>query len=358
VFSRFGQDHPFFFDPARLGGIRARGLRPPPFPLRPFRSRVLNKLAFWSHIAILSARLAAVLWRGRHDVLVGGDFGRFECVVAWLVARCRRRPFVLWSDAWHWPVTRRDRWRLPLVRRMVRTSSALIAGGSRARDLLVRLGAGDRPIFNVYHSNVSPAPGSRAPGPERFVLFVGRLEERKGVEYLLRAFARVRGLHPDLRLAIVGRGEGRAALERLAADLGVAAAVDFVGWVDHRRVGEYYRRCAVFVLPSVFTASGGYEPFSNVVLEAMAWGAPVITTPANGAAWDVIDDGVNGRVVPDRDEAALAEALHGLLADPAAAEAMGRRGRETIARRFNVDLMAVRFGAALDYVSGRAPAAS
>jgi glycosyltransferase involved in cell wall biosynthesis len=319
---------------------------------------VLNKLAFWTHLMVLAAQLARALGRGRYDVVVGGDFGRFECVVACLWARWRRRPFLLWSDTWHWPVTRRDRARLPLVRWMIRRATALIAGGTRARDKLVELGAGPRPIFNVYHTNVSVALGERA--PERFVLYVGRLDERKGVEYLLSAFARLGAAAGQARLVIVGRGERESALRRRAGELGIAPAVDFAGWVDHQDIGGYYRRCAVFVLPSIFTDDGGYEPFSNVVLEAMAWGAPVITTRANGATHDVVQDGVNGRVVPDRDPDALAVALADLLADPGRAEALGRRARETVRDRFNVDRMAERFGEALDCglaAAGRAPGA-
>jgi glycosyltransferase involved in cell wall biosynthesis len=354
VLSRFGLEYVFFFNPERLAGIRTRALRPPPFPLLPFSSRVLNKLSFWTHIAVLSRQLAAVLRRGRYDVVVGGDFGRFECVMACLVARWQRRPFVLWSETWHWPLTWRDRLRVPLVRWMIRRSAALIAGGTRAADTLRALGAGPRPIFIAYHTPVSVAAADRAPGPERYVLFVGRLEERKGVEYLLEAFARVHADHPGLRLKILGRGERRDRLVRRAAELGLAAAVDWVGWVDHAAIDPYYRACAVCVLPSIFTAEGGYEPFATVVLEAMAWGAPVITTVACGAAWDVLEDGVNGRVVPDRDAGALAEALADVLDDPDRAEAMGRRARETVRTRFNVDRMAERFAEALDWVGATA----
>jgi glycosyltransferase involved in cell wall biosynthesis len=195
---------------------------------------------------------------------------------------------------------------------------------------------------------------------DRFVLYVGRLEERKGVEVLLRALARLRAQAPDIQLKILGRGERQGALARLAADLGLARAVQFVGWVDHAEIDAYYRRCAVFVLPSVFTREGGYEPFSNVVLEAMACGAPVITTTANGAACDVLEDGVNGRVVEPGNAEALAAALGDLLTHPERAEAMGRRGQATIRERFNVDRMAERFAEALDYVveAARPPAGS
>lgn len=313
----------------------------------PTRWRVVNKLSFWTHIVLLSAQLALQLRRARPDVLVGGDFERFECVVACLAARHLGRPFVLWSDTWHWPLSARRRMRRPLVRWMVKRADVLVAGGSKAAAKLVELGGAGKPLVNVYHTNVTARPLDRR--PERFVLYVGRLEERKGVEYLLHAFAGVRRRHPDLRLRILGRGERLAALTAQASRLGVEAAVEFVGWVDHAAVDEQYRRCAVFVLPSIFTADGGYEPFSNVVLEAMACGAPVISTTANGASYDVLEHGVNGLVVPDRDAPALERALLEVLDAPAAAEAIGRRGWETIRDRFNVDRMAERFGEALDH---------
>jgi glycosyltransferase involved in cell wall biosynthesis len=351
VFSMFGAEPGFFFPAARLGGIRARRLPPMPFPLLPTRSRVVNKLSYWTHVLVLGARMAAAL--RPYDALIGGDFGRFEAVVAFLLTRRRGRRFGLWSDAWRWPVTRRDRLRVPLVRAMVRGADVLIAGGSRARDTLLALGGDPARTVNVYHTNVWARPLRPRPADgERFVLYVGRLEERKGVEYLVRAVAAVRRAHPDLRLKILGRGERHAALERLVTDAGLAGAVDFVGWVDHEALEPYYRGCAVFVLPSIFTADGGYEPFSNVVLEAMAYGAPVITTTANGAARDVLADGVNGRVVPDRDADALADALRDLLDDPAGAAAMARRGWETVRDGFNVDAMAARFGEALALLRG------
>ncbi len=351
IFSRFGQTQTFFFDPTRLHGLPVRALRPPPFPLLPFRSRVLNKLSFWTHITVLSLQLARTLLRGKYDVVLGGDFGRFEAVVACAIARWRGQPYLLWSDTWHWPVTRRDALRLPLVRWMIRSAAALIAGGSRAAATLGELGAGRTPVFNVYHTNVTVSALPRQPAPTgRFVLYVGRLEARKGVEVLLEAFAQLGAAAPDVQLQILGRGERCDALARRAGELGIADRVQFLGWVEHAEVEAYYQRCAVFVLPSVFTPEGGYEPFSNVVLEAMACGAPVITTTANGAAWDVLEDGVNGRVVAQGDARALAAALGELLTHSERAEALGRRARATIRDRFNVDLMAERFGEALDYV--------
>lgn len=352
VFSLFGKDQTFFFNPEVMRNLRYTRLPPPAIPLRPSTWRVLNKPVHWLHVLLLGRALARHLARGDYGLFVAGDFATFECLVAFLVARRSRRPFILWSDAWRWPVTRRDRLKLPLVRWMVRRATALVAGGTLARDTLVALGGRPEAIVNVYHTNVT-AHEPVAPAADGDVLYVGRLDERKGLEVLLRAFATVRAAHPRVRLAVVGRGERRARLEALARELGVADAVRFAGWVDHREIDAYYRGCAVFVLPSIFTDEGGYEPFSNVVLEAMAWGRPVISTTANGASFDVIQDGVNGLVVPERDPAALARALGRLLDDRDAAETMGRRARETIRDHFNVDLMARRFAEAIERVEAR-----
>ncbi|MCL6640561.1 MAG: glycosyltransferase family 4 protein [Candidatus Rokubacteria bacterium] len=363
ILTLFAQRERFYFDPERLGPIRVRTLRRPPFPLMPFRSRVLNKLPVAAHLAVLVARLVAAVRGGRYDVVIGGDPTSFECLTAFLAARSSGALFVLASDTWRWPVLARDRWRKPLVRAMVRRAAVLIAGGSRARDWLLDLGAPEHAVFNVYHTNVTARPRPRTtPAGERFVLFVGRLEERKGVEVLLEAFAGLERRHRDVRLLIVGRCARRPALEARARSLGIADRVEFTGWVDHAEIDRYYERCAAFVLPSVFTADGGYEPFSNAVMEAMACGAPAVTTTANGAAVDVIEHGVNGLVVPERDVAALRAALARLLDDPDAAEAMGRAGWETVRREFNVDRMAERFSAALEHVAalhaGRRPLAA
>ncbi len=346
-FSLFGKQHDFFFNPAVVARLPCTALTPPAFPLLPFRSRALNKLSVSAHVTSLSGQLVRALWHGDYDVMIGGDFGRFECVTAWAAAKARRRAFVLWSDAWHWPVSRRDRLRRPLVRRMVKDADAFLAGGSRAGAKLVELGAPPGRIFNVFHTNVRAQPAPSAAAPGGFILYVGRLDERKGVEYLLRAFARVRPHAAAVRLKIAGVGPLQPRLERLSGELGVADTVEFLGWVDHAAVDALYRDCALFVLPSIFSRDGGYEPFSNVVLEAMAWGRPVISTTANGASYDVIVHGVNGLVVPDRDVDALAGALRDILDDPARAAAMGRRAWETIRDDFNVDRMAERFSEAL-----------
>lgn len=154
------------------------------------------------------------------------------------------------------------------------------------------------------------------------VLFVGRLDQEKRVDELVRAFA---ALPADLpaRLEIVGDGYEREALQALARSLGVEAV--FHGFVGEPELVEAYRRCAVFCMPGVA------ELQSLVTLEAMAAGKPVVAADAM-ALPHLVRPGRNGWLFPPGDVPALAAALVALLRDPAARARMGAASRQLVAR--------------------------
>jgi glycosyltransferase involved in cell wall biosynthesis len=153
------------------------------------------------------------------------------------------------------------------------------------------------------------------------VLTVGYLIARKGTDTLIEAVARLRRAGRPVQLALIGEGPLRAALESQAQALGVADAVHFLGRVTHERVLALMARADVFALPS------WDEAFGLVYTEAMAQGTPVIAGKGEGPE-DFITDGVSGYLVPVRDPEALAGAIERVLADPAAAAAVGAAGRE------------------------------
>jgi len=170
---------------------------------------------------------------------------------------------------------------------------------------------------------------------ERVLLFVGRLAPIKGLTTLLRALAvaRADGLGAaDVRLVVVGgdkdeRWDGeRARLRGLAADLGVAAWVDFRGPQPQGALPDYYAAADICLMPSL------YESFGMVALEAMACGVPVVGSRVGGLAVTV-QDGVTGLLVPEGDAGALAAAIAGLLGDEARRRALGLRAVEW-ARQF------------------------
>jgi glycosyltransferase involved in cell wall biosynthesis len=155
--------------------------------------------------------------------------------------------------------------------------------------------------------------GPRGNGP--VIAALGRLHENKAFDTLIRAFAAM----PDGMLWLAGEGPEHGALAALAAECGVAERVAFLGWQDDPQ--SVIRGADILVCPS------RHEPFGNVIAEGLACGKPVISTQTNGGR-ELIEDGVNGLLVPVDDEAALADALVTLIHDPALAARLAEGGRQ------------------------------
>ena len=147
------------------------------------------------------------------------------------------------------------------------------------------------------------------------LLFVGRLAEKKGVEFLLDAMPAILERHPAARLEVVGEGPRRPALEQQALALGIAPAVHFRGACDNSALPQHYAAADVFVAPSIVAADGDTEALGVVLLEAAAAGLPLVTTDVGGIG-DIVRDGVTGLVVPQRSGEALAGAVCRLLGPP------------------------------------------
>ena len=161
-------------------------------------------------------------------------------------------------------------------------------------------------------------PPAEEPGPPLTVGFLSLLDVHhryKGLEVLFEALR----LLPDVRLRVGGKGEDAGFYRRRAGELGVADRVEFLGFVED--LNAFYGGCHVFALPSTDAREG----FGLVLLEAMACGRPVLTTPIVGMAADVERRGA-GAVVPPNDPAALAAALRSLEDRPG----MGRRARKLV----------------------------
>jgi len=181
--------------------------------------------------------------------------------------------------------------------------------------------------------------GSRDPAR---LLFVGRLVERKGAEYALRALAALREAGRGVRLTVCGEGAERSRLEALASELGVADVSEFTGALPHDAVAELYRTSAVLVMPAVTDWKGEQEGFGMVLVEAMASGLPVVATLSGGIA-DVIRDGRTGLLVSERDPGALADAIGRLLDDPRMAESLASAAAADLEARFAPESIARAF---------------
>jgi phosphatidyl-myo-inositol alpha-mannosyltransferase len=155
------------------------------------------------------------------------------------------------------------------------------------------------------------------------VLFVGRLEKRKGLRFLLRAWPMVLERVPDARLVVVGRGRPLEGYRRFAARQGWSASdVVFAGYVPAEDLPRYYQACDVFCAPNT-----GQESFGIVLLEAMAAGAPIVASDIPGYR-DVVAHGEQGLLVERQNSGAIADALCRLLANPELRASMRRVGQE------------------------------
>jgi phosphatidyl-myo-inositol alpha-mannosyltransferase len=155
------------------------------------------------------------------------------------------------------------------------------------------------------------------------VLFVGRLEKRKGLKFLLRAWPNVLERQPDARLVVVGRGRPLEGYRRFARRQGWSPEdVIFAGYVPSEDLPRYYQACDVFCAPNT-----GQESFGIVLLEAMAAGAPIVASDIPGYR-DVISDGLQGVLVEPQNPAAIADAVCRLLGNPELRAGMRRAGQD------------------------------
>jgi glycosyltransferase involved in cell wall biosynthesis len=179
-------------------------------------------------------------------------------------------------------------------------------------------------------------PVNGVEGEPGYLLFVGRLRIRKGVEVLLEALKDLRVLHPAVRLRIAGDGEHRERLERSKSGLDLGEAVVFLGSCDAGRVRRLLAGAAALVVPSI------YEGMPLVVLEAMAAGVPVVASAVSGIP-EVVVDGETGWLVPPENPKALAAALDEVLTGPAEARRRGEAGRRRVDERFRPSVAAARW---------------
>jgi glycosyltransferase involved in cell wall biosynthesis len=297
---------------------------------------------FWLGRVRIAPRLPGELLGGRYDVYIKCINDRFAVPVTFLAARLRRAPFILWTGVWRRLDTPLHRLIFPVTRFLYRHSDAIVAYGEHVRQYLIGEGVDPRRIFlapqavdNAHYGRAVPNEERKAlrarldiSEDSRIVLYLGRLEPVKGVEYLLRAFAASR--REGVALVLCGAGSLESELRALASELGIDARVRFAGYVPPAEAVCYYSAAWAVVLPSV-TVPAGRETWGLVANEAFNQGVPMIATQAVGAvAGGLVRHNRNGLVTPERDVAALSAALDRILGEPGLRDELGRHARQDV----------------------------
>ena len=277
------------------------------------------------HQALL---LAAELERDRCPALYvhfahrAGTIGRFAALLLGI-------PYAISAhaiDVWTPPVKE--------LRAKVSDAETVLCCYEESRAYLQQLAGARTPVALVHHGVDLPPPRERTETSPPTVLSVGRLVAKKGYPTLLAAVALLRDRGVELTLRIAGEGPEWAALQRQVNDLRLNASVRFVGPLNDAELDREYLSASVFALACEQLPDGNRDGIPNTVLEAMARGVPVVSTTLPSIA-EAVADGLTGRLVAQRDPAALADAVEALLSDSAARASFGNAARARIVERFD-----------------------
>ena len=286
------------------------------------------------------ANLTRFLREGRFDAMHCFDFtGELWGAVARRLLPAKARPALLttvqgtfdWYSPWQWP-----------LKRWVTTQSCRVIANSDAGRAYAckRMGLAEDAIHVVNNGVADPVGAVRVPGarPEAdpSALFVGRLVEVKNIPVLLRAMKRLQEGGSRLRLRIAGDGPLRAPLQAQVEAMGLAGSVELLG--QRSDVAALMSEATLVVLPSFS------EGLSNVILEAMMAGRPVVASAVGGSP-ELIDPMRTGLLFPSDDDEALAAAVRSLVEDPALAARLGAAARRHALDNYGMGAMVARMEA-------------
>lgn len=328
-----------------------------------FRYNVLpSRALFHSRVwgtAFLTPGISRALRKGRYACVI---FGGYHHPSMWLALGVRNTGKILWSESPADPLARKPV-RTAIKRWFVSRMDGFIAAGTPQKETLQALGAPADLIWIAPNAVDTPAMSAAVDahrtqrealrahhglkGPT--ILYVGRLQDFKGVPDLLDAFALVRLNVPDAQLLMVGDGPDRARYEASCRARGLDG-VSFTGFVQPSEIAPYYAVADVFAFPTHKDAWG------LVLNEAMSAGLPVVVSRGAGAARDMVAEGRNGFSHAPGDVAGMADGLQRILRDRELAASMGKAARE-IVQGFTPKRMAVGMAEAIIGVAtrGRAP---
>lgn len=302
------------------------------------------------------------LFQEQYDIVITYS-GSVEMLFCFLVAKLKRKPIVLESPGWGWKGKSSERnLGLSFTKFIVPRSDAIVVPGTKHKEYVISLGASPDKVFIMPYASNIIIQGEDYENKERLkeklnigtkkvILYVGRLAKQKGVDYLIEAFSKLRKEMDDIVLLIVGAGESRTELELLSKNLGIESNVYFVGFVANAKLPPYYLLCDICVVPSI--TYGQADVWLRAVNDAMGAGKPLIATDAVGAAFDMIRDGVNGFMVPEKDSYALYNALKRILSEPELAKRMGEESKKIVEQGFKYEHMIKGFSRAVESATTR-----
>jgi len=283
-------------------------------------------------------------------------------ILCFIITKLRRKKYIIWSERWNCPEIRKEgykkiyEWIDNLIFGYIsRNSDACVtSGGTKQKEFFLSHGVSSNKIFIVpYLSNI-PSKDYDFEDLEKkrlellnkvgiknkkIVLCVARLIKRKGIDYLIKAFSKLSNDLDNIVLFIVGgacyygfdKYYGDKLIELCKTD-NIEQNVYFIGELNSTQIPVYYYSCSLLVFPSIAEnfADTGCLPVSD----AMYFGKPVISTDVVGFAHDLIQNNVNGYLVPQKDVDSLYQAMKTILSSQKLEKKMGNESKKIIAKKF------------------------
>lgn len=204
---------------------------------------------------------------------------------------------------------------------------------------LIRLGC-DKEKIVVHHMGINLEKFKyfdrrKKSGEPIKILTIGRLVEKKGYEYTIKAIKKIIVKYRNIEYIIVGDGPLENKLKKLVSESGIKKYIKFMRAAKQDEVLDFYKQAHIFMLPSITASNGDQEGIPVVLMEAQATGLPVISTFHSGIP-EVVVDGKSGFLVPEQDVNALIEKLEYLIGNPELWPKMGRYGRKFIEKKYDI----------------------
>jgi glycosyltransferase involved in cell wall biosynthesis len=211
----------------------------------------------------------------------------------------------------------------PLIKFIWKRADQVISASEGLRELALK--SAPKQVISVIGNGIDIfdfRPDESIRSREQFIITPGasRVTDRKGLNYLIEAVAKLAPKYPKIYLKIMGDGNAREKLEQMVKELKQEKNIEFLGRIPHEIVLPYYQEASLFVFPSL------NEGMSNAMLEALATGLPLISTNTGGAT-ELVTDGENGFIIKFKDSQDIAEKIERLILDEALRKKMSLASR-------------------------------
>ncbi len=254
--------------------------------------------------------------KNKYDLYLIGGYSYPTVALAIILSRLFKRKYILLIDHMYRKSDRKEWFRNIIKKFLIRGANAYITTSEESKGNLVYYGASQNKIFIAllscsdffYLDNQNTDKNFQKPF-EKYILFIGRFEEYKGIKYLLNAFKIVKSKIPDINLVLIGSGSLEQDIQVFIKENNFSKSIKIYNWLSYEELPPYYRNALMMICPST------HEPWAFVVNEAMASGLPVIASSAVGAARALIKNNENGFIVPPQDSQAIADKITTLLND-------------------------------------------